>query len=280
MIKDTFCFILSLELGLDLKNRQVPMNKNFEFNNEPIRYLIIGSGRLASHLARYFNLLNEEYIKLHEKKIISFNQWNRRQPLSTLNFLIKRSTHALLAISDSAIERFYEENLKKYSIKVVHFSGSLFNREIPCVHPLMTFGPTGYSLVDYRAIHFVVTHPYTLRDLLPDLNNSYSQIPSEMKAYYHAHCVIGGNFTTILIQKMLAEFQKLNIPKRASQLYIDQILKNVFTSPNLALTGPLARKDQSTVANNLNALQDKNDPFVPIYHSFVKILFNEYFREK
>jgi predicted short-subunit dehydrogenase-like oxidoreductase (DUF2520 family) len=50
--------------------------------------------------------------------------------------------------------------------------------------------------------------------------------------------------------------------------YLRQVLHNFLTSPATALTGPLARGDQGTIARNLQSLQ--GDALQPLYQSFVK----------
>lgn len=228
------------------------------------RYLIIGSGRVARHFAHYF-----QFLGLH------FDLWNRQLPLAQLQHHLKKSTHVLLLISDSAIEKFYQEHLvaNESPFICLHFSGSLEVPGIESVHPLMTFAQSLYSFEDYKAIPFVFTSRKDFKQLLPGLPNPAFQIKPEQKADYHAHCVLSGNFTTFLWQEMRACLLKLGLPGDIHIPYMKQIFKNLESNPSEALTGPLARKDLKTVLVNDKALSGQ--PTRMIYRAFVKAYFPE-----
>jgi hypothetical protein len=244
------------------------------------KYLIIGAGKLAQHLQYYLSALGHAPLL-----------WDRAQDPHLLNTQIEKSTHILLAISDNALESFYRSRLAGFEKTVVHFSGAVYFDGAVAAHPLMTFGPDLYTLDTYRKIHFVLSvgepsgqsasepssqsasepSSQSVSDkfacVLPGFPNTYSILPPESKPLYHAMCVMGGNFTTILWQKMLSEFATLGIPDRAAHLYLQTVLQNTLQNPLTALTGPLARKDVGTIAKNLNALAE--DPFQFVYKAFV-----------
>jgi len=232
------------------------------FSQEGRQYLLIGSGRVARHLSHYFNLLE-----------ISYKSWDRSQDPQALQPLIASSTHILLAISDGAIEPFYRRYLDGLNKTVIHFSGAHHYTDIMCAHPLMTFGPELYDFDFYKKIFFAVTGAAHLRDLLP-FANPWSVLDATSKPLYHALCVVGGNFSTLLINQMLLGFSDLQIPAHAAQLYLQKNLENAFAHSHQALTGPLARKDRATVAANLQALNGK--PALEIYKTFLKIYWPEY----
>lgn len=229
-------------------------------------YLLIGSGRVARHLHHYFNLLN-----------IHFESWDRSQDPHALARKVSAATHVLLAISDSALPGFYRQHLEGHDKVVVHFSGAHHFEGMISAHPLMTFGPVLYDLDFYQKIHFTLTGAASLPTVLPGLSNPFSSIEASQKALYHACCVLGGNFTTLLVNKMLAEFSQMNIPSEAAQIYVDKVLENSFSSGTTALTGPLVRKDAETVQANLLALKD--DPYYEIYQAFLKAYWPEYPRK-
>lgn len=231
-------------------------------------YLLVGSGRVARHMAHYFHLLN-----------INFASWDRSQDPHALARKVSSATHILVAISDNALEGFYRQHLAGHEDDktLVHFSGA---RSVPgmiSAHPLMTFGPDLYELDLYRRIHFTLTGASNLEKVLPGLSNTSSVISEAQKAYYHAHCVMGGNFVTLLIAKMLQAFAEMQIPAEAATPYLETVLKNTLAEPAKALTGPLVRKDSETVAANLQALQ--NDPYRAIYESFLKTHWSDYPRK-
>ncbi|HEY1080237.1 MAG TPA: DUF2520 domain-containing protein [Bdellovibrio sp.] len=220
-------------------------------------YLLIGSGRVARHLGHYFNLLN-----------INYASWDRAQDPHALARKVSAATHILLAISDGALESFYRQRLAGHDDKViVHFSGAHSFEGMIAAHPLMTFGPELYELSTYQRIHFALTGAHNLAEALPGLSNKFSVVFSAEKARYHALCVLGGNFVTLLIAKMLEGFAEMKIPSSAAQVYLETVLKNTLAEPGSALTGPLVRRDAETVTKNLEALQD--DPYHEIYQAFL-----------
>jgi hypothetical protein len=226
------------------------------------RYCIVGSGRTARHFSYYFQNLD-----------LAFSCWDRSQPLAQLQELLPQSSHVLLLISDSAIENFFREHLQAYQGRLVHFSGALEIAGIQSTHPLMSFATEFYDLETYQKIPFVTTSDLPASDLLPGLTNPFVRILPELKAYYHARCLMSGNFTTLLWQKMRDGLSHLGLPPGIENVYRDQIFKNLSVDLSQALTGPLVRRDLATVIRNDQAL--KNDPYQNIYRAFVKVHFPE-----
>lgn len=220
------------------------------------RYLLIGSGRTAKHFKSYFQALN-----------IPFDQWSRALPHSALTEKIANSSHILLLISDSAIADFYQKELKQSGKTVVHFSGALLVKGCMDAHPLMSFGPQLYDLDFYKKIPFVTTSEKNFSEILPGLPNSHFHIQPKDKAYYHSLCVLAGNYTTLLWQKMASGLESLGLPPNLSQPYMEIIFQNLKSGTKEALTGPLARHDLVTIQKNIAAL--KNDNYLEIYKSFV-----------
>lgn len=229
-------------------------------------YLLIGSGRVARHLSRYFHLLD-----------IHFSSWDRSQDPHALSQKVSSASHILLAISDAALEGFYRQQLEGLEKTIVHFSGAHHFSGMISAHPLMTFGPELYDLEFYKKIHFTITDASSLESVLPGLNNPSSVLSSADKALYHSYCVMGGNFVTLLVSKMLSGFSELNIPPQAAQIYLEKVLANTFSAPAKALTGPLVRKDIETVQANLSALE--GDPYQLIYQAFLKTHWPDYPRK-
>lgn len=250
--------------GLDLAMDRYPTNMIATSKTTPFSYLLIGSGRVARHLAHYFQLLN-----------INYHSWDRSQDPHALARKVAQASHVLVAISDSALEGFYRQHLAGHDITAVHFSGALHIDGMIAAHPLMTFGPELYDLDSYKKIHFALTGAPSLHEALPGLNNSFSIISPEQKALYHAYCVVGGNFVTLLITEMLKGLSSLDIPPSAGTVYLEKVFANTLQHPQGAATGPLIRKDAATVEKNLHALKSTN--LTPIYEAFVKTYWPEYF---
>lgn len=221
-------------------------------------YLLVGRGRLATHFRHYFDL-----------ESIPYFQWSREQDEASLKTLAAKASHVLLAISDSAIERFFEDHRETFRDKTcVHFSGALVSQKISSAHPLMTFAAELYSRENYRTIPFVVEkgrRPFT--ELLPQLKNPSFELEAENKPLYHALCVMSGNFTVLLWEKVFSEFNRLGLPRGVLTPYLNQTCLNLSGSRESVLTGPLKRNDQTTIAKHLEVLGD--DPYADVYRAFL-----------
>lgn len=227
--------------------------------SHPFRaYLLVGRGRVATHLRHYFEL-----------EAIPYFQWSRADSESSLAELTRQASHILLAISDSAIDPFYDRYTATFADKVcVHFSGAHYSPRVPSAHPLMTFGPETYSLEQYRQIPFVVEKDRAVfSTLLPHFPNPVFELNASKKSLYHALCVMSGNFTILLWEKVIAEFAKLGLPREALLPYLNQICLNLSQSRESVLTGPLARGDQMTISKHLEVLG--RDPYAEVYRAFL-----------
>lgn len=226
-------------------------------------YLIIGNSRTAKHFSYYFSSMD-----------ISYTRWQRsKNSLDELKELLASNeiTHVLVLIPDRFIESFYLEHLQGSNKVCVHFSGSLVILGMHGLHPLNTFTLNLYNLDEYKSIVFVSEQGnLSFNEVFPKLPNESYAINPELKPFYHALCVISGNFTSIIWNKMFTELEMtFNIPREAAFPYLKKIVSNVMLDSEKALTGPLARKDYITINKNLVSLQQ--DPFYNVYKSFVKL---------
>ena len=221
-------------------------------------YGIIGNGRMAKHFAHYLSLLN-----------LPHQRWHRGQTNESLNNLVNACEPILLLINDDAIVPFIEQHAFLNQNLLVHFSGKLYTPLAYGAHPLSTFSDPLYSLNVYQKIPFICDQDsLSFETLLPGLPNPHFKIPVHLKSFYHALCVLSGNFTTLLWQKFFAELEgTFEIPKEQAYPYLEHIMKNLLTEPDNALTGPFIRQDSQTIANHLNSLE--NDPFQEVYQAFL-----------
>lgn len=229
-------------------------------------YGIIGDGKMARHFCHYLSLLK-----------ISYQQWSRTADPNYQHFenFIQHCNPILILISDAAIEDFIVNHPNLKTKTLIHFSGRLVSGLAYGAHPLMTFSHSFYPLTTYQKIPFILENkapPFS--ELLPGLNNPAFAINPELKAFYHALCVLSGNFTVLLWQKFFKELTTtFQIPKSMIYPYLEQTLLNLQENDQHALTGPLARGDQATIQANLQAL--KNDPFQKIYQAFLETFLAE-----
>jgi predicted short-subunit dehydrogenase-like oxidoreductase (DUF2520 family) len=222
---------------------QVPGNK---------KILVIGNGRVAKHWLHYLSLLK-----------IPTSHWYRKS-----NLELKETSFDLvfLAVSDSGLP----ELLLKYpwlqNSHLVHFSGANYFDGILGIHPLMTFSNELYDRGTYQKIALAIDFAEDkYKSLFSFLPNPTWQIEPSQKAKYHALCVMSGNFPQILWQKIETEITALGCPVDAWKVYILMSATNYYKDSN-SLTGPLVRKDVSTIEKNVASLS--SSPLQAIYKSF------------
>jgi 2-dehydropantoate 2-reductase len=228
-------------------------------------YGVVGDGRLARHLSHYFRLQG-----------LSCVQWSRRQFAETgvtAAQALARADVILVMVSDAAIEPWIRQLTSSHpefaERPFAHFSGALSTPLAVGLHPMMSFGAGFYEPKLYESIAFVgETGRPGFGEIFPTLPNPRFAIRPEERALYHSLCVMGGNFSVLLWQKLFGELEsRFGIPAAAALPYLQQITRNLSQDSRAALTGPLARGDIETLEKNIRALE--GDPFQAVYQGFV-----------
>jgi len=221
-----------------------------------VTYGIVGDGKVSRHIQCYLDLSQ-----------ISYVTWSRKRDVVAATEKLQNCQVIMVLISDDSIESFLNENNFSYARAIVHFSGSLVLNKAIGMHPLMTFTDTLYDLDCYRQIPFVCEQgAFLFSDIFPMLSNPSYVLPKEKRALYHALCVLSGNFTTILWNKVLRDFEEcLGLPESVLYPYLKRTMENLLSGRDEILTGPLERHDMLTITKNIEAL--KKDPFVDVYKS-------------
>ncbi len=222
-------------------------------------YALIGSGKLSRHIECYLNYLS-----------LPFSKWSRSLSIPLSKEIVNTSSHVLLAISDDAIEDFIQEHPFLKDKCLIHFSGAMHIQDAFSMHPLMTFAETLYKPEFYKEVPFVYEEQsYSFQMLLPGFPNDCYPLKNEMRSFYHALCVMAGNFPYILWCKIQNELvSKLNLPQGIMKSYLEVTVKNCFEMGDKGLTGPLSRGDEKSTLNHLKALE--GDPFKDVYLAFIK----------
>lgn len=232
-------------------------------------YTIIGNGRTARHMKFY---LQSQNVRVHS--------WNRKEnSQDDLNRFVRACDTVLVLIKDAEIKNFVDSHPILKEKTLVHFSGALVIPGIVGLHPLMTFSERLYGIDFYKKIPFISekgSEPF--QEIFPQLSNPTAEIEPELKPLYHSLCVMGGNFTTLLWTKLFESFkEKFDFNPDLVFPFLEKITENLREDYKSALTGPLARKDISTMKKNLNALE--NDSFAQVYRSFVQATHPELLKE-
>lgn len=248
--------------------RQVPANAG-----APAHHLLVGSGKISRHFAKYFAELN-----------LSFETWNTPRDFTPDLFRNFRATHVWLLVADRAIESV-ADRLREGLVEsdgeplFLHASGASVVPGVVGAHPLMTFGEHLYDLEAYLRIPFVVENRFDGRsapETLGGLPNLAVYLEPEKRALYHSLVSVGGNFPALLWADVFMRFEtELGLSRNLLAPFLFRTLANVLSSGGDALTGPLVRGDLTTVRNHRAALA--GTPLSPIYGAFEKF-FEESFK--
>ena len=225
------------------------------------RYLVIGSGKVATHWVAYLTMLG-----------LDCCQWARaHDDAAALATHLEHVDQIFLAISDDSLDAFHDENLTYFAGPVYHFSGCHLSPRMRSCHPLMTFGTTLYEPELYRAITLVLESEDTAGPaLFSDFPNPIARIPSQSKPLYHALCVMSCNFPQIIWKNTVAQFEQLGISADSLSALLSVTVENSLNTPGGSITGPLARNDVVTIEKNIESLQSDSEK--ALYRSFVQLM--------
>ncbi len=219
-------------------------------------YGIAGAGRASAHLQAYFRLLK-----------VPYKAWGRRSGSGPGEVL--SSCHTIFVLlSDAAIGPFIESHPFLRGRTLVHFSGSLSINGAYAMHPFMPLSSRKLTLAEYQAIPFALEPGVSLKRLVPEFRNPVLRVSKEDRPLYHALCALGANMPVMLWQKALAGLARFGVTRDEAVRYFRASLDNFSSSPDTALTGPIARGDTATINSDITALG--KDPYSGIYSAFEK----------
>jgi len=233
-------------------------------------YAILGGGRLARHMGHYLSLLDQPWSGWARDPGSPLNTYDISDTGKRLEAAIQPASHVLILVSDQAIMPVVKKFPFLHGKILVHCAGAISLPGIAGAHPLMTFADDLYSLAEYQRIPFMVESGYKLGELFPGLPNPSYPIGVDQKAFYHALCVMAGNFPQLLWLEVADNMSRtLNLPAEVLHPFLGKILENFRRAPNAALTGPLVRGDLQTINRNLGALE--GNPLQKLYLGFVEL---------
>jgi predicted short-subunit dehydrogenase-like oxidoreductase (DUF2520 family) len=205
-------------------------------------------------------------------------------PANTDLIMITTPHHAVESVAQD-LSRLDQLNFGR--IAVCHASGVLTAAVLEPVrqrgavvfsfHPLQTF-PRNFSprdIVDSaRGIYYGIDGSRAgvrmAQRLAAELGGAIVEIPPEMRALYHAACVVASNHLTTMLWILEEMFTSLHTRKRhffeVFKPIILATLRNVeATSPSRALSGPVARGGVETVAEHFSSLGQYLPDLLPYY---------------
>ncbi len=266
-------------------------------NNEIIG--IIGYGRLGSSLS--YALFKKNY-KVYvyslniEKKLIPTKFF-----ANSLFELVKSTNIIFICVPDENIEllanNIAELNIKLDNKIIFHTSGAktsdsliILKDKNACIasfHPLQSLPAPLPSLKIWRNIYCIIEGDEKAikkaKEFCQNLKCKFLILSKENKIFYHAAAVVASNFLVLLIDISQKLSSYANIDKsNYSNLYFPLIKATLSNIENLgcynALSGPLVRKDYTTLLNQIEKIKEKNITISQLYNLFIeyyKYTFNK-----
>lgn len=187
------------------------------------------------------------------------------------------------AIADAGARLAASNRLRAGDV-VFHCSGSMSSAElarvvrcgarVASIHPLKSFADPGDAVRSFSGTHCAAEgDAAALAVLTPAferIGGRVALIDPQFKTVYHAASVVVCNYLTALMEAGLRCYEKAGIPRETAvsvmQPLMRETLENVFRLGTAgALTGPIARGDDSVVARHLEALDRWDTRIAAIY---------------
>jgi len=229
-----------------------------------MRYVIFGTGRVASSLAPWLGALG------HEATLIPKGEADPGSKICRA--ALANADVIAAAIPDDAIAGWRDLFSGLIGGRpAIHFSGAAVVEGVWSCHPLCSFPktPLPSSALDRVAFALEAGAP-DLKQLIPGAPNPTLRIAAADRAFYHALAVLSGNFAAHLFNETAkAMAARLGVDAGAVLTpYLEGVVARFAENPASSMTGPVARRDRTTVAANLAALEATPD-LANLYRAFL-----------
>lgn len=249
---------------------------------------VIGAGRVGAVLGAALRAAGHEIVAVSGRSVGSRTRAETLLsgvPLATPFEVARSADLVLLAVTDDALPTVATELAEAGAVgpghTVVHTSGrhgiavleplAEAGAAVVALHPAMTFTGTDLDLERLPGCVFGLTSDGRARlvgrSLVDDLGGTLTEIPEERRTLYHAALVHGANHLVTLVSQATALLRQAGSTDPAATLrpLLTAALDNSLAYGDAALTGPVVRGDQSTVAAHLEALVDAPGPSLDAY---------------
>lgn len=198
----------------------------------------------------------------------------------TLESILKDSDTLFLTVPDGQIGKVWDDmrNLDIKNKMICHCSGSIssatfFDAEkrgakVYSVHPLYAISDRFHGWKNLKNAYFVVEGTVRGREeiegLLTSCGNKVIITDAAKKALYHGAAVVASNLVVGLVSistKMLEAcgFEKKEAAEALQSLFLGNAQSIVQKGMVQALTGPVERKDISTIKRHLEAFEQERE---------------------
>jgi len=236
--------------------------------------VILGSGNVASHLARAFT---ENQIPV--KQIFGRNEADLKAiseelhiPYSTGN--LADADLYIISVSDSSINEISKKIEKKTAL-VAHTSGSVLRSSLSgeyrkaVLYPLQTFSKS--KKLAYSEIPFFIDaenkeDQKILENLAKKISKKVLFADDKKRKYIHLTAVFACNFVNHLYARAKEISDSQKIPFDYFLPLIDETTRKIHTiEPKKAQTGPAVRNDEKVLENHKKLISD--DEHLKIYET-------------
>ena len=243
------------------------------------RVLIVGGGHVGRGLFRAFRASGVEVLGLHGRRPSGFTTSHGALPAS-----LQQANAIVVAVREEQLDDALAELINERGsgsrgrlspgTVIIHTSGSAepelidrmaeFGLSGGTFHPLVPFAnpERGPELLRraWIGIDGDDQARATSRRLAGHIGARTLEIPPRGKGAYHAAAVMSSNFPVVLASLASDVLIGLGIPERSAQQAVHSLMEGAVTnlsetSPDEALTGPIARGDADVVLKHLSALR-------------------------
>lgn len=143
-------------------------------------------------------------------------------------------------------------------------------------HPLQTFPDLDAGLRSLEGTFFTVEGDEDAiplaGEMIEVLKGRMLSIPTEMKPLYHAAACTACNYLTSLMDMALKMFEAMGVSSPEAYQALSPLINNTLHNigrlgPEKALTGPIARGDDSTLQVHLEKMESSVPQLLPYYRS-------------
>ncbi len=159
---------------------------------------------------------------------------------------------------------------------VMHLSGAtplsaLGDRHsTAALHPLQTLPNPEVGRAALRTAYFAVAGHGLARDIAQELSGKWFEIADEDRALYHCTASVAANHLTALLGQVERLAEAIDVPTEAFEPLIRSSVAHVAElGAAAALTGPVARGDENTIARHENALAERLPEELDTYRALV-----------
>ena len=253
---------------------------------------IIGAGKLGKTLGYLFQHKNCFKLQciLNKTELsakIAYNFIGAGEVVSGFKCLKKADVY-LLSVPDDQItsvcqQLVAEHNIPKDSI-VFHCSGALPSTQlmlakqagayVASIHPVFSFSMPEKAIIDLTGSVCTLEGDLDACQFLSAIFIKIGMKPVEIQAInklvYHASLVMAGNYSVVLMAAAMQGLEQAGISNEEAKQMLHPMVMHAMTQafavgPLAALTGPLVRGDYQLVAQELQALAERDQSLALLY---------------